>query len=251
MRVAVKSSAFMVLAALWAVQAHAQTADEVVEKYLAAIGGRAALAKLQTRIATGGIAVSVQDAQLAGPIEIYNKAPNKARTFFKLDLSQMGAAEMVVDQRCDGKTAFETNSLQGDREISGNQLQNMLNATFPTPLLSYKEAGTKIEFTGKDRVGTRDVYVLRTTPKAGPSLRQFFDAETGMQLRMITTVEGPGLGGEIEQTTDFSDYRAVDGIKVAFALVIVNAAQTVTITLNKVEHNQPIEDAMFARPAVK
>jgi hypothetical protein len=245
------SSALAIVAVLWAAQAHAQTADEVVEKYLAAIGGRAALAKLDSRVATGTITVSTQGADLAGAIEMYGKAPNKTRTWFKLDMSQFGVADMVVDQRCDGKTAFASNSMQGDREITGNQLQGMLNATFPTPFLTYKDAGTKIELTGKDKVGARDAYVLLYTPKAGSPSRQYFDAETFLLLRTVTKVDTPELGGTIEQTNDLSDYKEVDGVKVPFAIHIVNSAQAVTIAFAKVEHNKPIDETMFARPAVK
>jgi len=250
MRAAMKSLVFMALAALCAVQAQAQTADEVVEKYLTAIGGRAALAKLESRISTGSIAVSAQGADVAGSIETYAKAPNKSRVYIRLDLSQLGAGEMIQDQRCDGKTAFVSNNVQGDREPSGDQLQNLLNATFPTPLLNYKEAGAKVELMGKDKVGTREVYVLQYTPKAGPVPKFYFDAETYLLLRKVTKIDVPEVG-EIEETRDASDYRDVDGVKVAFAVSIVSPVQTVAITFAKVEHNKPIDDAMFSRPAVK
>lgn len=239
------------IGALWAVQAQGQTADEVVEKNLAAMGGRGALAKLESRIATGSVAISTEGADLAGPLEIYLKAPNKSRTLIRLDLSQFGAAEMVIDQRCDGKTAVASNSLQGDREITGNQLQNMLNASFPTPLLKYKEAGAKVELVGKEKVGSREAYLLLYTPKTGSGSRLFVDAETWLLLRAVVKVESPELGGEVEQTSDMSDYRDVDGVKVPFAVAVVNPAQRITITLTKVEHNKPIDETMFSRPAVK
>jgi len=50
---------------------------------------------------------------------------------------------------------------------------------------------------------------------------------------------------------DASDYRLVDGIKVAFAVHIRNSAQTIALTLNKVESNKPIDDALFSKPAAK
>lgn len=251
MKAVARWSLLTLLAALWAVPAQAQTADEVIEKHLGAMGGRSALAKLESRIATGSIAISTQGADLGGPLEIYLKAPNKARSYIKLDLSQYGGPEMTIDQRCDGKTAFVTNSVQGDREITGNQLQNMLNASFPTPLLKYKEAGAKIELTGKDKVGSRAVYVLQYTPKTGSASRQFFDAETYLLLRVVMRVDLAELGGEVEQTTDLSDYRDVDGVKMPFSAAVANPVQTVTITLTKVEHNKPIDEAMFSRPAIK
>jgi outer membrane lipoprotein-sorting protein len=269
MRTTIRWSAWLVVSALWAgtaeaqtpakaqvktqaqTQAQTQTADDVIEKHLAALGGRAALAKLESRIAAGSIAVSTQGVDLAGSVEIYLKAPNKARSYVRLDLSQVGGTEVVVDQRCDGKTAFAINSMQGDRDVTGNQLQNMLNANFPTPLMKYKDAGTKVELAGKDKVGMRDVFVLQYTPKAGSSSRQFFDAETYLLLRVVMKIDTPELGGEIEQTTDLSDYREIDGVKIPFTVQTVNSVQTVTIRLDKIEHNKPIDDSMFAKPAAK
>jgi outer membrane lipoprotein-sorting protein len=248
MRATVKSLAMMTFVALCAVQAHAQTADDVIEKHLAAMGGRAALAKLESRTSTGSISISAQGADLGGSIEIYNKAPNKSRSYFRIDMSQFGAGEMVVDQRCDGKTAFASNSMQGDREITGAQLQGMLNATFPSPLLGYKDAGAKAELIGKDKLGDRAVYVVQFTPKAGPASKQYFDADTYLIVRTVTKMDVPEMGGEIEQTSDLSDYRDVDGVKIPFKVNVFSSMQTITVTLSKVEHNKPIDDAMFSRP---
>jgi len=236
--------------ALAALQAQAQTADEVIEKHLAALGGRAALGQLQSRIATGTMTISMQGMQFSGPVEIDAKAPNKGRMQARLDLSAAGVGEAVIETRCDGKVGWMGNSVQGDREITGSQLQNMLNATFPTPLLNYKEAGAKIELVGKDKVGDHTALVIQLTPKAGPVLKQYFDAETYLLLRSIVTVDIPELG-PTEQSTDTQDYRDVDGVKVPFTVVLANSMQTVTIALTKVEHNTPLDDAIFAKPGLK
>ena len=248
---ALVSLAAAVITLTWASSVRAQTADEVVEKHLAALGGRAALSKVTTQVSSGTVSISAQGADFGGPITISRKAPNKARTYMTLDLSAMGGSEMVVDQRCDGKTAYASNSLQGDREITGGQLQTMLNASFPSPLLTYKDAGAKVELQGPDKVGTRAVVVLLYTPKAGPATRMFFDAETFLLARAVTKVDVPEAGGEIEQTSDLGDYRAVDGIKVPFSVTVSSPTQTVAITLSKVEINATLDDAMFSRPVVK
>jgi outer membrane lipoprotein-sorting protein len=244
-------SAVILCAVVGTAQAQTQTADEVVEKHLAAMGGRAALAKLDSRTATGTITVSTQGVDLSGSVEVYAKAPNKSRSFVRLDLSAVGAGEVTVDQRCDGKSAWVSNSMQGDREITGGQLQNMLNARFPSALLAYKEAGAKVELLGKDKVGDRAVFVLQHTSKAGPVSRAYVDAETYLPLRNVTKIDVPEAGGEMEQTTDLGDYRAVDGVQVPFSVTNTNAVQTVTMRLAKVEHNKPIDETMFSRPAGK
>ena len=231
--------------------AQAQTADEIVEKHLAAMGGRAALSKLTGQVATGTVVVSAQGADIPGSVEISRKAPNKGRTLMKLDLSAFGAGEMIVDQRCDGKTAFSSNSMQGDREITGDPLQSMLNASYPTPLLAYKEAGTMIELQGKDQIGGRAVIVLMYTPKAGPASRMFIDAETFLLVRATTKLNVPEAGGAVEQISDVSDYRDVSGVKVPFSVRSTSPAQTVVITLSKVELNPQLDEAIFSRPVAK
>ena len=248
---AAKLTVFAVAAALVAVTAPAQTADEVVEKHLTAIGGRAALSKLTTETATGTITLSMQGADFGGTMEVYHKAPNKARTLLKMDLSAVGMGEMTVDRRCDGKTAFENNSLQGEREITGDQLQSILNATFPTPLLDYKAAGGKVELTGKEKIEGRDVHVLVYTPKTGQPSKQYFDAETFLMVRSVSKINVPEMGGDIEQTTDVSDYRDMEGIKVPFVMRVSTPMQGIAISLTKVEHNKPIEDSMFSRAPIK
>jgi hypothetical protein len=84
----------------------AQTADEVVEKYLTAIGGRAALGKLKSRLMIGTVTLSTPVGNVSGPVEILNQAPNKTRSVMKLDLSVVGRGQVIIDQRFDGKSGY-------------------------------------------------------------------------------------------------------------------------------------------------
>ena len=236
-----------VAALCWAHEASAQTADEVVEKYLTALGGRAALAKLTSRTMTGTITLTTPQGDLSGPVEIYAVPPNKSRTVVKLDLSAFGAGQMMVDQRFNGTTGYVIDTLQGNRDIAGGQVENMKNSVFPTPMLAYKERGATVELSGKDKVGGRDAYVLVLTPKSGSTSRQFIDAETFLPLRAIIKMELPQIG-EVEQTTEFSDYREVDGVKIPFAVRATSSVQSSSIVISKVEHNTKIDDALFSKP---
>jgi polyisoprenoid-binding protein YceI len=73
--------------------ASAQTAAEVVDKTVAAIGGRSALGKLTSRTSTGTITLSTPGGDVSGSVEVFNKAPNKSRTLIKIDLSSLGAGQ--------------------------------------------------------------------------------------------------------------------------------------------------------------
>jgi len=236
------------VAVLVAVPALAQTADEIVEKHIAASGGRAAYSKITSRTAAGTITVTTPIGDLSGNIEVFSKKPNKSRTLIKLDLTAVGAGQMTSDQRFDGTTGYVMDTLQGNRTIEGSQLDAMKNGSFPSPLLTYKEMGTTIALGDKQKVGGKDAYLLTMTPKAGPSTRVFIDADTFMLVRTTVTLNVPQLGGDIEQVVDFSDFRDVDGIKIPLVTKSTNPAQTVTATMTSVKHNADIDDASFSKP---
>ena len=224
-----------------------QNDEAVIEKHLAALGGRQALAKLTSRKSTGTVTLSTPGGPISGTIETVLKAPNKSRLLMTLDLSAVGAGTMTVEQRFDGTTAYAVNSMQGESQIPAKQIDNLRNNVFPTPFLGYKDRGARVEVLANEKVNGKDAIVLLVTPKTGSPTRMFLDAETYLLVRLITTINSPQLGGDVEQTTEFSDYRAVDGVKVPFRVTTANAVQTVSITVDKVEHNVPIDDTMFVK----
>jgi outer membrane lipoprotein-sorting protein len=226
-----------------------QSVDDIVEKHLAASGGRAALEKVTSRVMTGTIALTTPAGDLAGPIQISNMKPGKEATSISLDLSALGAGMLTVDRRFDGTTGYVSDSLQGDRNVSGLELANMRDNAygFPSPALNYKQNGTVVTLLGKEKVGNRDAFVLNVQPKGGTAGRIYIDADTFLAIRSVTTAEAPEVG-QFEQTTDLLDYREVDGLKVPFQIKSTSSAQSFTITLSKVEHNVKVDPAIFARP---
>jgi outer membrane lipoprotein-sorting protein len=224
----------------------AQTADEVIEKHLAALGGRDALMKITSRKATGTMTVQTANGPISGPVEVYSKAPNKARLFVVLDLAPLGMNDkMTLDQKFDGTTAWQLNTLQGDKQITGNQLDNMKSSVFPSALLNYKANGMTVELLPSETVGGTSYVMLKLTPKMGSALKVFLDPQTYLAARTTATVNSPDMGGNVESVSEVSDYRTVDGVKVAFKTVQTAGPQVVTIVLDKVEHNTPIDDAIF------
>ena len=226
--------------------ASAQTADDIIEKGIAASGGREALAKVTSRMTTGTMTVSTPGGDIVGTI--LNQAPNKTQTVITLDLSAMGAGKMTIDQRFDGTNGYASNSMQGVTPVTSSQLDTWRNAIFPSPFLDYKARGTKIELTGKEKVGDKDAYALVITPAKGPSSRLWMDATTYQPVKTITTVETAEVG-QIEHTTVLSDFREVDGITMPFKFVGSSTIQTFTVVVTKVEHNVNVDPARFAKPA--
>jgi|SRR5215471_464843 len=227
--------------------ASAQNVDDIIEKSLTAVGGRAALAKITSRSMTGKMTISTENGDIAGTIEALNQAPNKMRRLITIDLSQFGMGMATIEQRFDGTSGVVLDSMRGNSDLAGSQLENVKNAIFPSPFLDYKAHGTKILLGGKEKIGDHDAYALSVTPASGPVTRVFIDAESYLPLRTVVTLDVPELGPQ-EQTSDFSDYRDVDGVKVPFVIKGSSPIQSFTITVTKVEHNVEVNQAMFAKP---
>jgi len=232
-------------------QTSAQTADQVVERTVAAAGGRAAHAKLRSRRAIGTIALGTPAGDMAGTVEMLNEAPNKSRALIEVDLSSLGSGKLTIDQRFDGLSGYVLDSLNGNRDITGNQLETMRSGSFPNPLLNYKQLGATVALAGKEQVGDRNAYVLVYEPTSGAPTRFFIDTDTNLVLKAVAKIDVPQLGTEVEQTVSFFDYRVVDGIQVPFRLQVTSSVQNFTVTFTSVEHNVPIDPALFVKPPAK
>lgn len=229
--------------------AHSQTltADQVAEKHLAAMGGRDLLTKLTTRKATGTISLGTPMGDLAGTVEMIAKAPNKLSATIAVDLTALGGpGEMVIRQIFDGTTGWSLNSMQGDTPLTGDQLEGSRNAYFPTPLLNYKTTGATLTMEASQKVNGRDAHVLVLTPKTGRPSKLFFDAQTFLLVRSSNSASNPQVG-EVEQISEPSDYRDVDGLKVAFSMTQSAAGQTITMKFTKVEQNIAVDDGVFIK----
>jgi outer membrane lipoprotein-sorting protein len=248
MRTRSKRLALASMFLLWAQVSRAQTADEVIEKCLTALGGRAAFAKLTSQSATGTIVLSTPGGEVSGSIEILNAAPNKSRTLIKADLSALGAGQLVMDQRFDGTSGYVLDSLQGNHDITGNQLDNMRNGAFPNGLLTYKKLGATARLGAKEKVGGRDAYPVDFDFPSGSVVHQFIDAETYLPIKVVVKVDVPQLGREMEQTSELLDYRQVDGVKMPFEIRSTSSVQNFTITFEHVEHNTAIDQTLFSKP---
>jgi photosynthetic reaction center cytochrome c subunit len=218
------------------------SADEIINKYVAVIGGQAAIDKLKTRVMKGNINTS---SGLALTYEIEQSAPDRAHEIF---VSQRGTMERAVS----GNMAWEKNP-QGLHDITGQQLADLKMSLQLFRNLKLKEQYTSFRVGGrKEKIGDRDVYVLTGTTADKKRERLFFDAENGLLLRRISYTET--MIGIIPEQTDFEDYRDVDGVKLPFTVRVsaVDAGNPVsTRTFTEIKLNVPVDDSKFNKPAAR
>ncbi len=216
------------------------SADEILDHYLKASGGREAWKKLTTRISKGTIDVPAMN--MSGTLEVHEKAPNQVITVVVI-----GGG--TFRQAYDGKMGWSDDPQNGLQEQTGDQLaETRRDADFSHPV-DMHELYKKFTVLSSEKVGDRDAYLLEATADGGSPEKMYFDAQNGLLLRVDSQAHTPDGVTSIRE--DFSDYRDVDGVKLPFTIHQSNSATEFTITLAEVHHNVDVDEAIFAKPAAQ
>src|SRR5204862_2222075 len=189
------------------------TADQVLEKYIRAIGGKEAVQAQSSRVMKGTITAPSVGGK--GTIEVYAKAPNKQLTETSLNI--LGNSRTGFN----GTIAWE----EERGEVKDAPGFSKRDADFYLPI-KLKELYPRIENTGKEKIGEREAK-LKEARRGGNPKRWYFDVATGLLLR----VEVRNAAGKVMEREDYRDYRAVDGVQYAFTVQDVDESE-VPVTIN-------------------
>ncbi len=209
------------------------TAEQILERYVVALGGNDSIQKVTSRISKGTFTSA--DIGGSGSVEIYAKAPNRQVTIMLP--SGIGAYRVGFNGSVgwmQGPGSAEFTELPGfpKRDVDFYQATKL------------KELYPRIAFKGSEKIGSRESYVLEA-PRGGNPKRWYLDTESHLLIR--TEVRDPR--GHVLNSESYDDYRTVDGIKVPFDIRRLDEEGfDVTIKLSEVKHNVQIDDAKFDKP---
>jgi photosynthetic reaction center cytochrome c subunit len=213
------------------------TADQILTKYLDAVGGADALMKIKTRVEKGNITANGNQI----PTEIYAKAPN-----MRLSVTHNNGSDSFT--AFDGTAGWMTQR-QGPAPMPAAESANyMVDADFALPLdLQQKKLYKAFRVGRPEKIGDKEYYVLQARQAGLPVLKLYFDEQTGLLARLIRMTD-VGLGLMPVQI-DYSDYRDADGIKIPFRWTLARTNGRFTTQIDSVQQNVPIDDSKFAKPA--
>jgi len=212
--------------------------DAIIDRYIAAIGGRAAIEKITSRASLGKI--EVPSMNLSGTVMIHEKAPDKT-------LQVVIFSGNAFRQGFDGTHAWTDDPADGLRLLSGVELaEAKRDADFFHPLHLH-EIYSKLTFVGTEKVGDRDAYVLEGTAadESEPD-RMYFDVQSALALRILSPRHTPDGKAKIQE--DFSDYRTVDGLELPFTIVQTGGSADFTIRVSEIHDGVDLDDGEFAVP---
>jgi zinc protease len=213
------------------------TVDQILDKYVRALGGKSAIEKLTSRVSKGTF--DIPALGVIGSFEAYAKAPNKSASV--VDIPSFGQ----IRQGFDGKVGWAGNPQQGLRELSGQELGTAMRSAEFHQVLKFHQLYAKMTVKGAEKVGERDTYVIEADPGDGSLRRMYFDSLTGLLVRNVIERDGPQ--GRLTFESYPEDYREVGGIKVPFVLRQNNPDVSFVITMTEIQHNVPVDDARFSK----
>lgn len=215
------------------------TVDQILDKFVAAVGGKAAIEKHTTRISKGTFELPAMGA--SGAITLYSKAPNK--NLVVIDIGGFG----TISQAYNGSVGWAQDPTSGLREMSGAELIAAKREAEFYGDIKLKQLYPKMTVKSKEKVGAGEAYLVEAVPAEGSPQKFYFDTQTGLLVRVDVETESPQ--GKIPFEVYLEDYREVDGVKMPFTVRRNSPAISFTVKLDKVEHNVPIDDAKFNKPS--
>ncbi|MGA3092508.1 MAG: c-type cytochrome [Terriglobales bacterium] len=208
------------------------TVGQLIDKFIQAVGGAAALEKITTRIETGSGEVEGKLVR----VQIFDKAPDKwlfiqrAMAGDNITVLNGNTGRVSVPQRpAQDLSSSELDAIRIDADL---QFPLHINRIFPELRVEYPEM-----------VGGQEAFVVVAIREGLPPWKFFFNAESGLLVRLVRYADSPlGLDPTV---IDYQDYREVDGVKTPLSWTIARSGSRSTIQIEEIKQNVPIDDAQF------
>jgi photosynthetic reaction center cytochrome c subunit len=213
------------------------SAQAILDKYLAAVGGAAVLQKIKTRVQTGNIEVAGKKY----PIEIYSQAPDN-----RVSISHLPSGPSVTAFNREAGWLSTPNGIR--RMSSAEQQAARIDAELYFPL-QLPRMYQEFEVSSGELINGKATYLVSAKGKGAPGLRLYFDQESGLLVRLIRFAETP-LGRNPTEI-DYADFRVADGVKLSYRWTLARPNGRFAIQIDAVKQNVPLDEGQFVTPSIQ
>ncbi|MBI2185778.1 MAG: photosynthetic reaction center cytochrome c subunit [Acidobacteria bacterium] len=215
-------------------------AGQVLDKYIAAVGGAGAVQKTPSLVANG----TMTQRRIGRPfpaqqVEISSKAPG-----MQLIATRAGQADNLVAYGPSGRWAKAGNGAARDlRKAEGDAtvLEDVFNLS-----AQIKQILIEPRMDRPEVVMGRELNVVRGRTQNLPLVKLYFEKESGMLRRLVYNIESSF--GPYPTQVDYSDFRDVGGRKVPFIWVISQVRNREFTWAMQNVRAAAVEDSKFAKP---
>src|SRR5712691_1202137 len=228
--------------ALIAMPATAQTAEEIVAKYIKTVGGPEKIQAVKTLRRSGKFTGG-------GGFEAAVLEENKRSNMVRQEFSLQG---LTAVNAYDGKTGWKIEPWQGKKEpepLGEEEMKQILeDSDFDGPLVNYQQKGNKVEFVGMEPVEGTDAFKLKLTLANGDVSYYYMDTDYYVPIKIET--KRMIRGAEREYETSLGDYKEVAGwyLPHSFETNAKGSQDKQKIVFDKIEANAQIDEGRFRMP---
>jgi photosynthetic reaction center cytochrome c subunit len=209
---------------------------ELLDKYLQASGGAAAIDKVTSRVMKGTIDVGGKSLS----IDIYSKDPDK-----RISLTHMPEGDNIT--AFDGRTGWMGATGHPMREMHGGDVEGAAIDADLHLAASLKSMFSDLKVHATRKIGDSEAYALVGEREGKTPIELYFDTQTGLLVRMVRY--GETALGRLPVQIDYADYRTVSGVKIPYRWTLARPSGRFTIQVSDVQQNVPVDDAKFVKPA--
>ena len=215
------------------------TAEALLDAYVEAMGGKAAMEKIETRVTHGKLEIPAQGIVMN--LTLYSARPNLNYTLIESDM--VGK----IEKGTDGEVSWEMSAMMGTQVKEGQERIDYIRDSTFDKWVHWRELYPEVEYAGTDSVGETPVHKVVVKPKDGEPQTLFLDQSSNLAVRVDIVAETPM--GVFPVASYLKDYREIDGILIPHTMEVEVMGQKRLITTDKVEHNVELPADRFALPA--
>ena len=212
---------------------HAQTADEIIDKYITAMGGKEKLVSLKTIKMEGNLTVQGTDIAMV--------ITKKHLVGMRIDISVMGTENYQIITPAKGTVFMPVQGMSAPTAMPDDQFKAIQpQLDLQGVLVDYKNKGTTVELLGNEKVDGEDCYNIKVTSSSGVVTNYFISAKTFF----IIKTSGKRLmnGEEVDVTTSYSNYKQNgDGFLFPYSTTNMQG----TTDYSKIDTNVPVDESIF------
>lgn len=217
--------------------------NTLLEKHIAALGGRDLLADLESRITEAEVSINFGQASAEGMLSETAMSPNKKYQSLTMSISMGGQSQVMESSTwVDGEHVVVQQPMQPVRALEGEELARQLEEEQFNPVIRMDELGWTSTLKEKKSMDERVVYVVELQKKHSAETL-YIDAETYLLHAKSSTDEGPQ--GPITTVQRYSDYRDTDGFMLPYRYNVENPMMTLDATITAYKHNTDIDEGIF------
>jgi hypothetical protein len=215
------------------------TAEALLDKYVEAMGGEAAMEKVENRVTRGKLEMAAQGIEMN--LTIFAARPNLNYTLIESDMTGK------IERGCDGEVVWENSAMMGAQIKDGQEKTDYLRDSNFDKWLHWREIYPEVEYAGTETLGEKPAHKVVVTPADGKPQTLFIDQDSNLAVRVDIVIENPM--GTFPVISYLKDYREIDGILIPHTVEVEVMGQKRVITTSSVEHDVELPADRFALPS--